>query len=74
MAPAVLAQPGRDRSRRVSFSEEQIKRYRNLAKELEYQFMNPEEKKAYKRARRAAAGEVVTGGGRTSVEMYKEKK
>ena len=27
MAPAVLAQPGRDRSRRVSFSEEQIKRY-----------------------------------------------
>ena len=27
MAPAVLAQPGRDRSRRVKFSEEQIKRY-----------------------------------------------
>lgn len=27
MAPAVLAQPGRDKSRRVSFSEEQIKRY-----------------------------------------------
>jgi len=27
VAPAVLAQPGRDKSRRVSFSEEQIKRY-----------------------------------------------
>ena len=54
-------------------SEEQIKRYRNLVKELEYQFMSPEEKKAYKRALRAAAGETVTGGGRTSVEMYKEK-
>lgn len=55
-------------------SEEQVKRYRNLVKELEYQFMSPEEKKAYKRALRAAAGETVTGGGRTSVEMYKEKK
>lgn len=54
-------------------SEEQIKRYRNLVKELEYQFMSPEEKKAYKRALRAAAGETVTGGGRTSVDMYKEK-
>ena len=55
-------------------TDEQIKRYRNLAKELEYQFMSPEEKKAYKRARRAAAtGKPVTGGGKTSVAMYKEK-
>ena len=54
-------------------TDEQIKRYRNLAKELEYQFMSPEGKEAYKRALRMAAGETVTGGGKTSVEMYKEK-
>jgi len=54
-------------------TDEQIKRYRNLANELEYQLMSPEGKEAYKRARRAAAGEVVTGGGKTSVQMYKKK-
>ena len=54
-------------------TEEQIKRYRNLAKELEYQFMSPEGKRAYRVARRLAAGETVTGGGKTSVEMYKKK-
>jgi len=54
-------------------SEEQIKRYRNLVKELEYQFMNPEEKKAYRLARKTPLGKTVTDYGKTSVGMYKEK-
>ena len=54
-------------------TEEQIKRYTNLVKELEYQFMSPEEKKAYRLARKTPLGKAVTDYGKTSVGMYKEK-
>ena len=54
-------------------TEEQVKRYTNLVKELEYQFMSPEEKKAYRLARKASLGKTYTDYGKTSVVMGKEK-
>ena len=45
----------------------------NLAKEIEFQLMSPEDRKALQRAQSRVAGKTYTDYGKTSVGMYKEK-